>query len=285
MNKYNSLTPEVLHILQDKGTEAPFSCSYNTDATQGTYLCRGCGQALFRADSHFSSGCGWPSFDDEIPNAIKRVLDKDGRRTEILCNHCDGHLGHVFGGEKFTAKNTRHCVNSLAIEFVENNIVLKTEEAILAAGCFWGVEYFLQKLPGVLKTEVGYIGGTINNPTYEQVCTKKSGHLEAIRVVFDPTVLTYENLLKYFFEIHDPGQTDGQGPDLGPQYLSVIFYFNKQQKSIAEQVISQLEELGYSVATKLYEVSPFWPAEDYHQDYYTKIGKPPYCHLWTPKFP
>jgi peptide methionine sulfoxide reductase msrA/msrB len=285
MNKYASLTPDILHILEDKGTEAPFSYGYDTDATQGTYLCRGCGQALFRADSHFSSGCGWPSFDDEISNTVKRVSDADGRRTEILCANCNGHLGHVFGGEQFTAKNTRHCVNSLAIEFVENTTVLKTEETILAAGCFWGVEYFLQKLPGVLKTEVGYIGGIVDNPTYEQVCTKKTGHLEAIRVVFDPTVLTYENLLKYFFEIHDPSQDDGQGPDLGSQYLSAIFYFDKQQKSIAEQVINELKESGYSVVTSLYEVSSFWPAEGYHQDHYAKTGKAPYCHIWTKKFP
>ena len=285
MNKYVSLTPEVLHILQDKGTEPPFSCSYNTDATQGTYLCRGCGHALFRADSHFASGCGWPSFDDEIPNTVKRVSDRDGRRTEILCHTCDGHLGHVFGGEQFTTTNTRHCVNSLAIEFIADNKVIETEEAILCAGCFWGVEYFLQKLPGVLKTEVGYIGGKLDHPAYEQVCSKKTGHLEALRVIFDPNVLSYENLLKYFFEIHDPAQEDGQGPDLGSQYLSAIFYFDVQQKKSAESAIHQLKALDYDVATRLYPMAVFWPAEGYHQDYYTKTGKAPYCHLWTKKFP
>lgn len=284
MNKYASLTPEVLHILRDKGTELPFSCKYDTEITQGTYLCRGCGHALFRADSHFSSGCGWPSFDDEIVNAIKREPDADGRRTEILCNYCESHLGHVFGGEGFTKKNTRHCVNSLAIEFVEDNEVVNTEEAILAAGCFWGVEYLLKKLPGVLKTEVGYIGGNVDNPTYQQVCTQQTGHLEALRVVFDPTRLSYETLLKYFFEIHDFSQEDGQGPDLGPQYLSAIFYFDNKQKRTAEHVIAELKNLGYQVATQLYEVSTFWSAEDYHQDYYTKTGKQPYCHIWTKKF-
>lgn len=284
MNKYASLTPDILNILRDKETEPPFSCAYDTDATKGSYLCRGCGHALFRADSHFTSGCGWPSFDDEIPNAVTRKPDRDGRRTEIVCAHCDSHLGHVFSGEKFTAKNLRHCVNSLAIEFVASDTVLNTEEAILAAGCFWGVEYLIRKLPGVLKTEVGYIGGTTQSPSYEQVCTKKTGHLEALRVIFDPTILSYEDLLKYFFEIHDFSQTDGQGPDIGPQYLSAIFYFDAQQKQIAETVIKQLEALDYTVATELYPIAIFWLAESYHQDYYHRTQKTPYCHLWKKKF-
>lgn len=279
INKYASLTPNTLAILKDKATEAPFSGDYLAPLELGTFLCRGCGLALFRADSQFTSHCGWPSFDDEIAGTVERKMDADGRRTEILCARCQSHLGHVFAGEGFTNKNLRHCVNSLAIEFVPDQKVLDTEEAILAAGCFWGVEHLFQKLPGILKTDVGYCGGESTEPTYQQVCAGDTGHLEVLRVVYDVAKLSYQQVLQYFFEIHDFAQTDGQGPDLGTQYLSAIFYFNKTQQQIAESVMSQLKGQGCSVATTLLPVPTFWPAELYHQDYYTKTGKQPYCHV------
>lgn len=285
MDKLYSLTPAARAISVDKATQRPFTGEYLDKPKQaGTYLCRRCGLALFRADNQFTSSCGWPSFDDELPGAIAREVDADGRRTEILCQRCGGHLGHAFQGEAYTAKNLRHCVNSLAIEFVADNKVLDTEEAILAAGCFWGVQYYLERLPGVLKTEVGYTGGAIAHPTYEQVCGKKTGHLEAIRVVYDRSRLSYEDLIKYFFEIHDFTQVNGQGPDLGPQYLSGIFYFNEVQKKTAESIVQQLQKSGYTLATQLKPVSMFWPAEDDHQAYYEKTGKTPYCHTYTKRF-
>ena len=284
MNKYTSLTPAVLHILKDKGTEAAFSGNYLEAGTPGTYLCRGCGLALFRADSQFTSACGWPSFDDEIANTILRQPDADGRRVEILCNRCHGHLGHVFQGEGYTKKDLRHCVNSLAVDFVADETVLDTEEAILAAGCFWGVEALLKKLPGVLLTEVGYIGGNVTEPNYEMICQGDTGHLEAVRVIYDPQHITYQKLLQYFFEIHDPEQDNGQGPDIGSQYLSAIFYFNDSQKTQAMEVLQQLQQLGYHPKTQLCQMQTFWLAELYHQDYYTKTGKQPYCHIWQKKF-
>ena len=284
MDKYASLTPEVIGILKDKDTEYPGTGKYNKFVPKGTYICAGCGLALFRASSQFTSGCGWPSFDDEIEGAILRESDADGRRTEILCNRCHGHMGHVFKGEGKTAKNLRHCVNSLAVDFLDDEKVMDTEEAIFAAGCFWGVQYYLDQLNGVLKTEVGYIGGNNAKPTYEEVCRKTTGHLEAVRVVYDPSIVSYEALVKYFFEIHDPEQKDGQGPDIGSQYLSGIFYFNDTQKHIAEKVIGLLEDQGLSVATKLYPMDVFWAGEEYHQDYYEKTGKSPYCHRRTKRF-
>ncbi len=279
MNKSLSLTPIEKYILEDKGTEPSFSGSHLEKVEQGSFLCRACGKALFRADNQFTSTCGWPSFDDELQDTIARSLDNDGRRTEITCARCHGHLGHVFAGENLTEKNQRHCVNSLSIEFVADENVIDTEEAIIAGGCFWGVEALFEKVEGVLLTQVGYIGGELEDPTYEEVCRKTTGHIEAIRVVYDPARIDYSTILKLFFEIHDFTQTNGQGPDLGPQYLSAIFYFDSQQKSTAKDVIEELKHMDYSVATQLYPMSRFWPAEDYHQDYYTKTGKQPYCHV------
>lgn len=282
--KTKSLTPTILNIVQDKGTEHPFTGEYNDFEDVGTYLCRQCGLPLFRSQTKFHSGCGWPSFDDEIAGAVKRETDADGRRTEILCSRCNAHLGHVFSGEGHTPKNTRHCVNSLSLDFVSDLNVKDTEEAIFAAGCFWGVEHYFKKLRGVLKTEVGYSGGHKDNPTYKEICNGDTGHYEVIRVVYDPSKVSYEQIVKYFFEIHDPTQADGQGPDLGEQYLSVVFYYNDTQKKIAQQLISALESKAYKIKTKVLPVATFWQAEEYHQDYYAKTGKQPYCHSYVKRF-
>jgi len=282
--KTASLPLYLRHIITDKGTEHPFTGEYNDLDEPGTYLCRQCGLALFRAQTKFHSGCGWPSFDAEIPQAVKRVPDQDGRRIEILCARCDAHLGHVFQGEGFTPQNTRHCVNSLSLDFVTDQAVTDTEEALFAAGCFWGVEHYFKKLPGVLKTEVGYSGGNKNEPSYEDVCTGNSGHFETIRVVYDPQKISFTQVAKYFFEIHDPTQKNGQGPDLGQQYLSVIFYYDAEQQKASAQLITELTKKGYDIATKLLPVTTFWPAEKYHQNYYEKTGKMPYCHHYVKRF-
>jgi peptide methionine sulfoxide reductase msrA/msrB len=158
------------------------------------------------------------------------------------------------------------------------------DTAIFAGGCFWGVEYYMQKEPGVISTTVGYTGGTKKNPTYEEVCAHVTGHVEAIEIVFDPEKTTYEKIARLFFEIHDPTQANGQGPDIGEQYLSVVFYRNEEQKAIAEKLIGLLKEKGYKVATKLMKASTFWKAENYHQDYYLNKGTLPYCHGYTKRF-
>jgi len=285
MYKTASLPEFILHVVSDKGTEKPFSGEYDDFAENGTYLCRQCGLALFRSQTKFHSGCGWPSFDEEVAGAVRYEPDADGRRTEILCARCGAHLGHVFKGEGFTTANTRHCVNSLSLDFVKDKTVTDTAEAIFAAGCFWGVEYYFSRLPGVLKTEVGYTGGHTQHPTYRSVCAGDTGHYEAIRVVYDPTKLTYEQIVKFFFETHDPTQADGQGPDRGSQYLSAIFYYDKTQQAIAETVIQQLRALGFNPATRLLAVQAFWRAEIDHQLYYDKHHQLPYCHRYEKKFP
>jgi peptide methionine sulfoxide reductase msrA/msrB len=284
MIKTASLPEIILAVVQDKGTEKPFSGEYDQFGDAGTYLCRQCGLALFRSMTKFHSGCGWPSFDAEISGAVRRVPDMDDRRVEILCSRCAAHLGHVFHGEGFTAKNIRHCVNSLSLDFVADLNVTDTEEAIYAAGCFWGVEYYFKQLPGVLKTQVGYSGGDKIHPSYNDVCSGSTGHYEVLRVLYDPTVINFKKLTQYFFEIHDATQHDGQGPDIGKQYKSAIFYYDDQQKNIADDVMKQLEKMNYKLATQLLPVKTFWPAEEYHQDYYSRNGKQPYCHRYTKIF-
>lgn len=284
------LTDFEKHVILNKGTEAPFTGEYCEFKGKGTYMCKQCGTPLYRSEDKFSSGCGWPSFDQEIEGAVKRTADADGRRTEITCNACGGHLGHVFEGEGFTDKDTRHCVNSVSLEFVpdpeEQDVMAAagTETAIFAGGCFWGVEHFMQKQDGVISTEVGYIGGTTENPTYEQVCAKNTGHAEAIKIVFDPSKVSYETLAKLFFEIHDPTHLNHQGPDVGEQYRSEVFYTSQKQKETAEKLIAELKNKGYKVVTGVTPATTFWPAEGYHQDYYNKKGSQPYCHSYVKRF-
>lgn len=277
------LTKEEERVIVNKGTEKPFTGKYYNHKQEGIYTCRRCGAPLYNSEDKFDSGCGWPSFDDEIPGAVERQPDSDGIRTEIICANCGAHLGHVFFGEGFTDKNTRHCVNSISMDFIPAEQE-RTETAIFAGGCFWGVEYHFKQVEGVISTGTGYTGGETDNPTYKEVCSGKTGHVEAVRVIFDPSRTSYEALARLFFEIHDPTQRNGQGPDIGDQYRSVIFYQDQQQKETAEKLIGILEEKGYDVATELREAGTFWEAEDYHQDYYQKTGSSPYCHIYQKKF-
>ena len=159
-----------------------------------------------------------------------------------------------------------------------------SERAIFAGGCFWGVEYYLQRAKGVISTAVGYIGGHKDNPTYEEVCSHRTGHAEAVEVVYDPTETSYENLVKLFLEIHDPTQVNRQGPDIGEQYRSEIFYLDDSQKVVAERVIETLKEKGHWIATRVTRATTFWKAEEYHQDYYKKTEGTPYCHMYTARF-
>lgn len=275
---YNTLTPEEQRVILQKGTEAPFSGIYTDHKDQGTYLCKQCDAPLFKSDDKFESSCGWPSFDDEIEGAVKKIIDADGRRTEIICSNCGGHLGHVFYGENFTEKDTRYCVNSISLNFEKKTVPAERQKAYFAAGCFWGVEYYMQKAKGVTSASSGYMGGLSESPSYEEVCTGRSGHVETVEVEFDPTLTNYETLAKLFFEIHDFTQVNRQGPDVGTQYRSVIFYTDESQKNTAKNLLLELESKGYSVATSIEPASTFWKAESYHQEYYFKKGGAPYCH-------
>jgi peptide methionine sulfoxide reductase msrA/msrB len=282
---YFDLSKEESYVINDKGTEYPNTGKYNKYKETGTYICKKCGAALYNSTGKFESDCGWPSFDDEIKGAVKRLPDPDGMRTEIECASCGAHLGHVFTGERLTSKNVRHCVNSVSLDFVPAELDPgRYGSAVFAGGCFWGVEYYLQKSPGVISVTSGYIGGKVKNPTYKEVCTGKTGHAEAVKVVYDPQKTSYETLLKLFLEIHDPTQVDRQGPDIGNQYRSEIFYMNEDQKNIASKYINILKDKGLKVATAVTRATEFYPAETYHQDYYFNNGKLPYCHSYTKRF-
>ncbi|MBT3755496.1 MAG: peptide-methionine (S)-S-oxide reductase MsrA [Candidatus Cloacimonetes bacterium] len=160
----------------------------------------------------------------------------------------------------------------------------KLETAIFAGGCFWGVEYLFKKVEGVTDISVGYIGGNKLKPSYKEVCSGTTGHAEAIKITFDPEKVSYEELVKLFFEIHDFTQLDRQGPDIGEQYRSAIFYIDDEQKEIARKVIKILMNKNYEVATALIKATKFWISEEYHQDYYNKTGGNPYCHIYKKIF-
>jgi peptide methionine sulfoxide reductase msrA/msrB len=282
--EFKKLTPEEERVIVYKGTEAPFSGKFESFDQKGVYLCKRCGNPLYRSEDKFDAKCGWPSFDDEIRGAVKRIPDADDMRTEIVCAKCGAHLGHVFAGEGFTPKETRHCVNSISLDFIPADSSPKTDTAVFAGGCFWGVEYYMQKSRGVISTEVGYTGGTKKNPTYEEVCSGTTGHYEAIRVAFDPARTSFEEVAKLFFEIHDPTQWNHQGPDMGEQYRSAVFYRTEEQKEITLKLIEMLKKKGFNVVTEVRPAATFWKAENYHQDYYEHKGSTPYCHGYVKRF-
>ncbi len=284
--KLKNLTLSEKHVIVDKGTERPFSGKYVNSKGKGLYTCKVCDAPLYRSDDKFDSHCGWPSFDDAVPGAIKHQTDADGRRTEILCANCGAHLGHVFKGEGFTDKDVRHCVNSISLNFDKKESTAQTNlsRAYFAGGCFWGVEYYLEKIDGVEEVSSGFMGGKVKDPTYRQVVRTDTGHLETVEVLYDPQKVSYETLVKTFFEIHDPTQADGQGPDIGSQYLSAVFVNNKEERAVVNKLIKILESKGFKIATQVLDKTPFYSAEEYHQDYYVRKGGTPYCHRRVKRF-
>ncbi len=275
---YRPLTSEEEYVMTDKSAGYPFTGELLGNKTQGVYICKHCHLPLYRTQDTFDSSWSQPGLGEEIFGAIHQKISTDGKYIEIICVNCKAHLGHIFVDGKFTPKNMQHCVNSSSIEFVPDLMEVETDTAFFAGGCFWGTEYFFSQIPGIHSVTVGYMGGRTLGPTYKEVCSGKTGHYETNEITYDAAWVSYEDLVKLFFEIHDFTQTDGQGPDIGQQYLSVIFYHNAKQKQIAEKYIRILNEQGYSVATRLIPATTFWDAEDYHQHYYRQKGAIPYCH-------
>lgn len=292
--KLNKLTPEEEKIIIHKGTEPPFSGEYDKFFKEGVYVCRRCDTPLYESKSKFDSGCGWPSFDREIPGRVKRILDADGTRTEIVCVACGAHLGHVFEGEKLTPRNTRYCVNSLSLKFTpleiqkqshksessqakwlrrninpdsNNNPKFltgfipaapkgKTETVVFGGGCFWCTEAVFSRLKGVINVTPGYAGGSAVNPTYEAVASGATGHAEVIKIEYDPGIISFENLLEVFFAVHNPTTPNRQGNDVGTQYRSIILYQNDRQKKIAEEFIIKLSDEKVLAKPIVTEIKP-----------------------------
>jgi peptide methionine sulfoxide reductase msrA/msrB len=286
------LDPEAYRITQRAGTEPPFCGTLLDNKKQGTYTCAVCGLPLFSSEHKLDSGTGWPSFYREFdPGHVVRRRDVSHGmvRTEIACARCDAHLGHVFDdGPRPTRE--RHCLNSASLVFIENGAALppasrplKLDTAYFAGGCFWGVEHFFQQGPGVVDAESGYMQGTVERPTYKQVCTGTTGHAETVKVVFDPQRISYRRLLQAFFDMHDPTQLDRQGPDVGSQYRSGIWTASDEQRREAEAFIRELTEAKRyprPIVTRVEPARRFWPAEDYHQDYVATTGAA--CHVRNP---
>jgi len=278
---YRPLDPEEELVIVQGGTERPFSGEYVNHFEPGTYHCKRCDAALYESVDKFPTTCGWPSFDGEIPGAVTRRPDPDGIRTEILCAACGAHLGHVFEGEGLTPANVRHCVNSISLVFKPR---VQTETAVFAGGCFWGIENYFSNLEGVVRATSGYSGGYMESPTYREVCSGETGHAEAVEVVFDPSVIPFDELARHFFEIHDPTTPNRQGVDVGNQYRSAVFYTSEQQRETVERLIGILRDRGFDVVTEVRPLDVFWPAEEYHQDYYGKNGGRSFCHTRVNRF-
>lgn len=291
----STLDPETYKITQKAGTEAAFCGTLLDNKKDGVYSCVVCGLPLFSSEHKFDSGTGWPSFYREFdPEHVARHEDRSYGmvRTEIDCARCGAHLGHVFeNGPKPTGE--RHCLNSASLVFTEKGEDLpaqqaaaaptKTETAYFAGGCFWGIEHYFQKGEGVIEAVSGYMQGRTESPTYKEICYEDTGHAEAVMVVFDPAKISYEELLRAFFVMHDPTQLNRQGPDVGEQYRSGIYYTSEEQKAKAEAYIRELSSAGAfkkPIVTELEAAATFWPAEDYHQDYIVKTGRA--CHVTNP---
>ena len=283
------LTPEQKRITQAAGTERAFCGTLLDNKKDGFYACVVCGLPLFKSDDKFTSGTGWPSFTFPYSrdHVIGRTDESHGMtRTEILCARCDAHLGHVFeDGPEPTG--LRFCLNSEALDFVETGEEIPEASrpaefatAYFAGGCFWGIEYAFGRLPGVLSASSGYQNGETESPDYKAVCTGNTGHAESVRVLYDPEVVDYETLVRFFFRIHDPTTLNRQGPDVGTQYRSGIYTVGDEQAEVVGRVVAELEREdafdGRRIVTQVEPAETFHMAEPYHQDYVDRTGRA--CH-------
>jgi peptide methionine sulfoxide reductase msrA/msrB len=305
--RVGQLSPLQREVTQACGTEPPFRNEYWDNHRDGIYVDVVSGEPLFSSKDKYDSGTGWPSFTKPIEAGhltTKTDSSLFESRVEVRSAAADSHLGHVFDdGPDPTGK--RYCMNSASLRFVPVSEMAAAGYgqylplfgvaasggpapdtqgkaiATLSGGCFWGVQELVRKLPGVLSTSVGYTGGTTDKPTYEDVHPGRSGHAEAVEIVYDPKLVSYETILAYFFRLHDPTTPNRQGNDIGSQYRSAIFYHGHEQRKVAERVRAEVDRSGKwpkKVVTEIVPATTFYPAEGYHQDYLQKHPDGYTCH-------